>query len=308
MSPRRFGRIWVRERLRRAVPPAARRRWSGRRGARSGHRAAPRRTPGRLPSLGQDVDAGHRSYVANLEDWGVRWLRTKPFSALPSAELPRCLHSFAHIVESLSLPDGAEILDVGCGPGWLSEWLARCGFHVTGVDISEDMIAIARERLEGVPSVDAEQPPATGEFHVMATDELPFEDRFDAAILYDAMHHFADEHASLGAVWRALAPGGQVYLHEGVRPPDGSEGEQQLIGEMKNFGTLEAPFDPDYLVQVLEAAGFVELRRFVEADRLIALDSMENDMQALRLRASHPDTNTIIARKPEAAAAPNAVR
>ena len=35
---------------------------------------------------------------------------------------------------------------------------------------------------------------------------------------------------------------------------------------------------------------------------------MENDMQALRLRASHPDTNTIIARKPEAAAAPNAVR
>ena len=53
------------------------------------------------------------------------WLRTKPFSAPPNEELPRCLHTFAHIVQLMQLGLRSQVLDVGCGPGWLSEFLAR---------------------------------------------------------------------------------------------------------------------------------------------------------------------------------------
>lgn len=263
--------------------------------------SAPPRTPqrpGRLPSLGQDADEGHRSYVASLDASGVRWLNTKPFSAPPNYELARCLHSFAHIVEYLSLPESAQVLDVGCGPGWISEWLARCGYHVTGVDVSEDMVAIARQRLDRVPAVDDAQPMPQAEFEALASDALPYENRFDAAVLYDAMHHFTDERASLDAIHRALIPGGRIYIHEGVRPPAGSQGERELIEEMERFGTLESPFDPAYLVQVLQESGFVDIERYVEADLLLDLGAVRGELSGLRRRAEAPETNTIIARKP----------
>src|SRR5262249_8797489 len=42
------------------------------------------------------------------------------------------------------IPEGAYVLEYGCGPGRLSLLLARCGYRVRGVDISEAMIAQAR--------------------------------------------------------------------------------------------------------------------------------------------------------------------
>lgn len=41
-----------------------------------------------------------------------------------------------------------SLLDIGCGTGELAVRFARAGFHVTGIDLSEDMLAIAREKAE----------------------------------------------------------------------------------------------------------------------------------------------------------------
>ena len=64
---------------------------------------ASRTASGRLPSLGQDHEHGHKAYVENLTPGGRLWLRTKPFYAPPTDELALCLRTFAHIVEQLSL-------------------------------------------------------------------------------------------------------------------------------------------------------------------------------------------------------------
>ncbi len=48
------------------------------------------------------------------------------------------------------LPDGARVLDVGCGGGTKARWLADRGFSVTGVDISEKMIEIAQREYPGI--------------------------------------------------------------------------------------------------------------------------------------------------------------
>ena len=111
-------------------------------------------SPGRLPSLGQDHAAGHKTYVEHL-------------TAPPTDELTLCLRTFSHIVEQLGLGLRAQVLDVGCGPGWLSEFLARCGYWVTGIDISEDMVEIARERVADIDRPIGENIAPVAEFHAM---------------------------------------------------------------------------------------------------------------------------------------------
>jgi SAM-dependent methyltransferase len=226
-------------------------------------------------------------------------LRTKPFSAPPNVELGRSLHTFAHIVERLDLGLRAQILDVGCGPGWLSELLARCGYWVTGIDISEDMVKIAEERIAAIPrplGEGVEEPVA--EFHAMPVRELPWTDRFDAAIFYDTLHHFDDEVETLRAILRSLVPGGRVYIEEGVRPPPGSEAEQSLIEEMRQYGTLESPFDPEYLVEVLEEAGFGEIVRYARVDELFEIEAGREALAMLERRLQYPDLNTVVAARP----------
>ncbi len=259
---------------------------------------------GRLPSLGQDYDRGHRDYVANLTPGNALWLRTKPFSAPPNFELQACLRTFAHAVEQLGLGLRAQVLDVGCGPGWFSEFLARCGYWVTGIDISEDMVEIARSRVAGIQGPIGEGIDPQAEFHAMHVRDLPWENRFDAAVLYDTLHHFDDELDTLRVLQRALVPGGRLYIREGVRPLPGTENERQLVAEMEQYGTLESPFEPEYLESVLVRAGFVNVRRFVEVDQLLELGDVRQPLRLLaryariRIGRARPETNTVIASKP----------
>lgn len=46
------------------------------------------------------------------------------------------------------IPENAQILDVGCGTGTLSLQLATAGYHVTGLDLSEDMLVVATEKAK----------------------------------------------------------------------------------------------------------------------------------------------------------------
>ncbi|MDQ3993096.1 MAG: class I SAM-dependent methyltransferase [Actinomycetota bacterium] len=259
---------------------------------------------GRLPSLGHDFDRGHREYVSRLTPGGVIWLHTKPFSAPPSFELATCLRTFAHIIDELDLGLRAQVLDVGCGPGWLSEFLARCGYWVTGIDISEDMVAIARQRVGAIGEWVGEGVAPLAEFHALRVQDLPWENRFDAAVLYDTLHHFDDERQTLRVLLRALVPGGRLYVREGVRPLPGSADEQHLIAEMQQYRTLESPFDPAYLRSVVEEVGFADVRQYVEVDELLGVRDFSRPLRLLgrlariRLGLSRPDTNAIVATKP----------
>jgi SAM-dependent methyltransferase len=270
----------------------------GRRAARAVKQRLTGRQAGRLASLGHDHDRGHRTYVEQIGPGGELWLRTKPFSVPPSYELAQCLRTFSHMVERLGLGVRAQVLDVGCGPGWLSEYLARCGYWVTGVDISEDMVRVAGERVAAIDAPIAEGMNAYAEFHALPVQEMPWTERFDGAVLFDAMHHFHDELETLQVIRRTLVPGGRVFIHEGVRPPPGSEAEQNLIAEMETYGTLESPFDPDYLEEVLRRAGFVEIQRFAAVDDLFDLSRPKEALRRLERQLRYPDLNTVLARRP----------
>jgi SAM-dependent methyltransferase len=66
-------------------------------------------------------------------------------------DMHRHFCDFANMAVTLLLPAGSRILDVGCGSGWLSEYFARLGYVVKGIDISPDLIQMSRERVSVMP-------------------------------------------------------------------------------------------------------------------------------------------------------------
>jgi ubiquinone/menaquinone biosynthesis C-methylase UbiE len=61
--------------------------------------------------------------------------------------LPALEKLLSNIPERLYIPKGANILDLCCGTGWLSQWLLNEGYQVTGIDRSERMLQYAREKV-----------------------------------------------------------------------------------------------------------------------------------------------------------------
>jgi ubiquinone/menaquinone biosynthesis C-methylase UbiE len=105
------------------------------------------------------------------------------------------------------LPDGAEILEVAPGPGYLAVELARRGYDVTGLDISHTMVEIAtgHARRAGV-AVDFRHGDAT---------RMPFEDdRFDLVVCQAAFKNFLDPVRALNEMHRVLRPGGTAVIQD----------------------------------------------------------------------------------------------
>jgi SAM-dependent methyltransferase len=107
-------------------------------------------------------------------------------------------------------PDGARVLEVGCGPGRLSILLARehC-LDVTGLNLDPAMIERARENAGASRSGYQGRP----SFVVGDVASLAFLDRsFDLVISTLSMHHWADPTAALAEIGRVLRPGGRALV------------------------------------------------------------------------------------------------
>src|SRR5256885_12625079 len=106
------------------------------------------------------------------------------------AETFRHFCDFANIAVALGLPAGRRILDVGCGSGWLSEYFARLGYVVKGIDISPDLIAMSGERVARVPYGADHETSLRCTFAVHDVEMSALNEKFDAVICYDSLHHF----------------------------------------------------------------------------------------------------------------------
>ena len=112
--------------------------------------------------------------------------------------------------------DEIRILEVGCGPGYLSLELARSGFNVVGVDISEKCVEIATQYAEEDPwkNERGSLEYFSGDFH--STPKLK-KSSFDVVVFLGALHHFPDQAATLGRAKELLRADGLVIAHEPVR-------------------------------------------------------------------------------------------
>jgi arsenite methyltransferase len=113
------------------------------------------------------------------------------------------------VLESLALRPGERVLDVGSGPGFLAaEMAAAVGESgaVCGIDISDDMLALAKSR---VAAPDA----AAMEFRPGSATEIPYPDgSFDVAVSTQVLEYVPDIPGALAELRRVLRPGGRVLL------------------------------------------------------------------------------------------------
>jgi ubiquinone/menaquinone biosynthesis C-methylase UbiE len=133
--------------------------------------------------------------------------------------------------DALRPEPGQHLLDIGCGNGLLTEELALAtgpGGQVTGIDLSADMLAPARERLKDMPWVT---------LHEAGADAIPLPDQsVDGAMSVQVFEYIPDVAPALAEAARVIRPGGRL-----------------VIGDML-FSTLHwASDDPERMTRFLDA-------------------------------------------------------
>ena len=133
------------------------------------------------------------SVAMQAEHWGRRprdWAEL----AEPSNE-----PLFAAVLASVGAARGVRLLDIGCGSGYAARMAAALGATVTGIDITPELLAIARERV-----------PGAAEFVLGGMDSLPFPAAaFDVAVGFNAFQ-FAEDPAT------AVAEAARVVRRDGL--------------------------------------------------------------------------------------------
>ena len=143
------------------------------------------------------TEAHPNRYDANASFWVqiIREHRDKYRSELTD---PAMLHTIGE-------PAGLDILDAGCGEGYLSRILAKKGANATGIDSSTKLIEAARsQNLADVPSVS---------FDIGSVDDLPYPDSaFDLVVCNHLVNDLFDPSKPISEFARVLRSNGRLVI------------------------------------------------------------------------------------------------
>jgi 2-polyprenyl-6-hydroxyphenyl methylase/3-demethylubiquinone-9 3-methyltransferase len=197
------------------------------------------REPFLMTEIRQNVDAAE---VAKFDALASRWWD-------PDGEF-RPLHEINPlrldwIRQHVDL-DGARALDIGCGGGILAEAMAAAGAHVTGIDMAEGPLSVARlHQVESGAEVD----------YVQATDEemaSKYPGQYDVVTCLEMLEHVPSPSRVVASVAELVRPGGHVFFSTINRNP-------------KSF--LFAIVGAEYVLKLLPA-GTHEYQKFIRPSEL----------------------------------------
>ena len=205
------------------------------------------------------------------------------------------------LLDAARVTPGLTILDVCCGTGQATGLAASRGARVTGVDISREMIALARAKL-----------PAC-QFRVGDAEALPFDDQtFERVICNFGLFHLPEPDRAIAEAARVLRPGG-IFAFTTWRGPDVSPLFKIVPEAVHAHGKLDVGLPPapppfrlanrEESAAAMRAAGFGELS-FVDVPAVFAckrgevLDFLTKSTVRLSmvLQAQSPDARPAIDR------------
>lgn len=189
------------------------------------------------------VAAGYDAMVDTWETWKAQ-IRDDPRDAWCADLIAR-------------LPDGARVVELGCGGGTNETRALAARFHVTGVDLSGEQLRRARERVPNARFVQAD----------LTELELPH-GSVDAVASFYVLNHVPRELLAglLERIHGWLAPGGLLLTTLGASDLPG------WTGEWLGAPTFFSGYEPETNRSLLAEAGF-ELMR----DELVAIREPEGD-------------------------------
>jgi ubiquinone/menaquinone biosynthesis C-methylase UbiE len=110
-------------------------------------------------------------------------------------------------IDGLLLPKTAQVLEVGCGAGFMTEALAKRGFVIEAIDHAQAMVDLTKEHLKQKGVVNRISV-CTGDIH-----DLSYEDQtFDLIIALGVVPWLHDFRKALTEIIRVIKPGGYIVL------------------------------------------------------------------------------------------------
>lgn len=117
------------------------------------------------------------------------------------------------LVRLARVQPGERALDLCCGTGDLALALAKQGAEVTGLDFSEPMLQVARQKSK------VRSPKSKVEFICGDAQKIPFaNETFDVLSIGYGLRNLADLDAGLSDMWRVTKPGGRLLALEFGKP------------------------------------------------------------------------------------------
>lgn len=154
------------------------------------------------------------------------------------------VHDFARraILDALALSPEDRLLEIGCGGGLLLREVVESGSQATGLDHSEEMTRLARQRAPGAEVV------------VGSAEKLPFEDRTFTAVAMSIVFFFlSDPAAVLSECRRVLAGDGRLAVYTTGPELRGTPAAPEPIASRGRF------YDDQALAELALQGGFVEV-------------------------------------------------
>jgi SAM-dependent methyltransferase len=131
----------------------------------------------------------------NGQLWGARardWAEIQEQSVRPV---------YHEVLKRTEVGNTTRYLDVGCGSGMAANMAADLGADVSGIDASEELLMIAKERVQ------------KGDFQLGDLEELPFEDdSFDVVTGFNSFQYAGNPMVALAEARRVTKPNGRIVI------------------------------------------------------------------------------------------------
>jgi SAM-dependent methyltransferase len=191
------------------------------------------------------MQATSPTHTGSAERWGPLWgARADDWAISEEQQRP----AYEETLERVGLEPGARVLDVGCGAGVFLELAAERGADPSGIDASEELLALARTR---VPQAD---------LRVGDMQFLPFaDDSFDLVTGFTSFFFAADMTAALREAGRVGKPGAPVVIQVWGNPAHNDLEPMKRIARpfISGGGSSDPPalWKPGVLEEMAAAAG-----------------------------------------------------
>jgi SAM-dependent methyltransferase len=174
---------------------------------------------GKFPPTFEDQAAAYQGEInfyeslpgMSLEEAKLRGLRKPFWNPFDFERYSRHFVKLLRVFKQLGVKPGSRLLELGCGTGWMAEFLVYAGYSVVGTSLAPNTIELANRR---VAALKAKGFDGLASFKVgpMETVHEYVDHDFDGIFVFESLHHAFDWRKSIRSSYQCLKPGGWLLL------------------------------------------------------------------------------------------------